>query len=273
MALWALIDEYEQVEKEDQAYKGHLQKLIHNQKWNSHVFKRLKTTDFHNYEWEKEFDQEFPVFVCDKAVLCGVTTQRITLATPYTNSVPVRHYLVRRVFPFSKNHPAEYYLVPEKCYCDGHWIQLVLPMPMVITRYVETLHDHNDSIVFVSTSEDIKLQQSGKQYQLKAFMGLMHEDVDENEGFQMAVHAAKEAFPGVADEYLKCYGATIKSVEDGPATEAAQINAQQKVGFSVSFFDELETKVSHIELSHQEVKVESVLAAHWYRAIDGCQLP
>jgi len=279
MALSALIDNYETVEKDQKTFDHRMQKLWHNKEWRDHVFIHLRPNKFHDYQWEAQFEQEFPVFVCNPKVQCAVALKRISLNTLYTDGIVVRHYLVRRVFPFSRNHPHEYYLVPEKVNCDGRWVRLVLPMPMMMTRYVEVLHDHNESKVSVATCEDIELDRSGKQYQLKAFMDLSREDVEDDQGYRMCIHAVKETFPGIADERLKCYSEEIKSVDDGPETADSRIKgnmstvAAAPIGLSVSFFDQLETAATRTQIIQKKSVVESSLVASWYHDVEGCELP
>lgn len=277
MALSALIDNYETVEESHKTFDHRLQKLIHDKNWRDHVFMHIRTNKFHDYQWDKEFDQDFPVFVCHPNVTSCVATKRITLNTLYTGGVAVRHYLVRKVFPFSRNHPPEYYLVPEKVFCDGHWVLLVLPLPICVTRYIEKLSDHNQSKVFVSTSQDIELDQSGKVYQLKAFMDLAREDTEDDQGFKMAIHAIEESFD-IAKERFKCYNNEICSVDDGPETMEARIKGEvggkaAPIGLSVSFFDQIETTVTRTYSGTKKVVVESTLVASWYHHIEGCDLP
>lgn len=267
MALSFIIDAAENAEKQRVDSNTEIRRMLHRKDWNEHVFIRLTNQSIHKYTWDKTFDQEFPVFVCDPKIQGAVALKRFSASTIYTGDSPVDHYLVSRVFPMSANHTKEYFLVPERVRCENRWVELVLPMPKLIVRYVEKLSDHGKSMVYVSTCKDNTLERSGKEYYLEAFMDMVRQDTDGKKGFKMALEAIFESFP-IARDYFKCYGNVISTSGNEVAVEAGQI--RESIGFCFSSFDDLEYRASHVEMESEKPVINSELAS-WYTKL--CELP
>lgn len=280
MALMQVIDYLEDDENNEKAEETHIQKLLHNTAWREGVFVRVSEKHFEEWNWKKELEEDFPVVVDSKHIGCAVAMRYVDRASPYTNDQVVRHWLVRKVFPFSENHKEQFFVVPQMAFLGkGKWQELVCPMPMILTRFVDNIRDHNVSELTMATKDDSENGNSGSVYTLKAFTQLVQEDVEGDEGFVLALHAVRTGFPSSANHYLKCYGKKITAMKEGPATTTARrigiVIAPADVGETVDgdlSLDSLEREINRLEPKLNLVHKGGFVGS-WYHKVEGCELP